>query len=68
MYNASGGDLPYQDGNRGRDELPKEIVPNQFGASFSEKAVRHAFIRKVYLILMVQLLITLGIVSLFTFQ
>ncbi|XP_045110149.1 protein lifeguard 3-like isoform X1 [Portunus trituberculatus] len=68
VYNASSGDFPVQDGNRGREEVPKDMVPNQFGASFSDKAVRHAFIRKVYLILMVQLLITFLIVSLFTFH
>ncbi|GAA47285.1 fas apoptotic inhibitory molecule 2 [Clonorchis sinensis] len=34
-------------------------------ARFSDKSVRHAFIRKVYLILTAQLLVTCGIVSLF---
>ncbi|KAG0728424.1 Protein lifeguard 1 [Chionoecetes opilio] len=68
VYNASSGDFPIQDGNRGREEIPKDMVPNQFGGSFSDKAVRHAFIRKVYVILMCQLLITFGIVCLFTFH
>ncbi|XP_071529230.1 protein lifeguard 3-like isoform X3 [Panulirus ornatus] len=68
VYNASSGGFPVQDGNRG-DGLPKEeVLPDQFGGSFSDKAIRHAFIRKVYLILMVQLLFTLCIVSLFTFH
>ncbi|XP_042207040.1 protein lifeguard 3-like isoform X2 [Homarus americanus] len=68
VYDASGGGFPIQDGNRG-DAVPKEeVLPDQFGGSFSDKAIRHAFIRKVYLILMVQLLITLCIVSLFTFH
>lgn len=64
-YNGSGGGMPIQDGAG----LPKDdVLPEQFGGSFSDKAIRHAFIRKVYLILMVQLLVTLGIVSLFTFH
>lgn len=37
------------------------------GAAFSEKAIRLGFIRKVYGILFVQLLITFGIVAIFTF-
>lgn len=36
------------------------------GGSFSDKAIRHAFIRKVYLILMLQLLVTFGFVCLFS--
>ncbi|GAB6031888.1 transmembrane BAX inhibitor [Chamberlinius hualienensis] len=39
-----------------------------FGSSFSDKNIRRAFVRKVYLILMVQLLFTFGIVALFFFQ
>ncbi|KAL3836677.1 hypothetical protein ACJMK2_022099 [Sinanodonta woodiana] len=35
--------------------------------SFSDKAIRRGFIRKVYLILTAQLLFTLGIIALFTF-
>lgn len=73
VYNASGGGFPIQDGagHRGGDAagVPKDdILPAQFGGSFDDKAIRHAFIRKVYLILMVQLLLTLIIVSLFTFH
>ncbi|XP_014679534.1 PREDICTED: protein lifeguard 2-like [Priapulus caudatus] len=40
----------------------------EFGDSFSDKAIRRAFIRKVYLILMVQLLITTGFIALFVFH
>lgn len=36
--------------------------------SFSEKSVRHGFIRKVYSILTIQLALTLGIVGLFTME
>lgn len=68
-YNASNGGL-IQPGQPPQTEpFPKDNeMPGQFGASFGDKAIRHAFIRKVYLILMCQLLITLGFVSLFTFH
>ncbi|GFY78044.1 protein lifeguard 1 [Trichonephila inaurata madagascariensis] len=39
-----------------------------FGGSFSEKNIRMAFIRKVYAILMVQLAITFGFISLFVYN
>ncbi|XP_068244220.1 protein lifeguard 1-like isoform X2 [Palaemon carinicauda] len=68
VYNASGGGFPIQDGNRDAGVPKDEVLPETFGDSFGNKAIRHAFIRKVYLILMVQLLVTLGIVSLFTFH
>ncbi|XP_071152449.1 protein lifeguard 2-like [Mytilus edulis] len=42
------------------------FADSPFGSSFSDKAVRMAFIRKVYLILMVQLLVTFGFVCLFS--
>ncbi|CAL1263715.1 unnamed protein product [Larinioides sclopetarius] len=40
----------------------------EFGGSFSEKNIRMAFIRKVYAILMVQLAITFGFISLFVYN
>ncbi|XP_071034899.1 protein lifeguard 1 [Parasteatoda tepidariorum] len=40
----------------------------EFGSSFSEKAIRMAFIRKVYSILMVQLAITVGFICLFIYN
>ncbi|MEE6488835.1 hypothetical protein FKM82_015402 [Ascaphus truei] len=39
---------------------------SQFG-SWDDKAVRHAFIRRVYAIITVQLLVTLGFIAIFTF-
>ncbi|CAL1270432.1 unnamed protein product [Larinioides sclopetarius] len=39
-----------------------------FEDSFSEKSIRHAFIRKVYSILMVQLAITTGFICLFIYE
>ncbi|XP_066969696.1 protein lifeguard 3-like isoform X2 [Macrobrachium rosenbergii] len=68
VYNASGGGFPIQDGNRDAGVPKDDVLPETFGGSFADKAIRHAFVRKVYLILMVQLLVTLGIVSLFTFH
>ncbi|KAI9556274.1 hypothetical protein GHT06_018848 [Daphnia sinensis] len=41
------------------------VIDNSF--SFSEKTIRMAFIRKVYAILMVQLAITVGCISVFVF-
>ncbi|XP_056409124.1 protein lifeguard 3-like, partial [Hyla sarda] len=38
----------------------------QFG-SWDDKVVRHAFIRKVYAIIALQLLVTVGIIAIFTF-
>jgi len=67
-YNASNGGL-IQPGQPQTEPFPKmDETPGQFGASFGDKAIRHAFIRKVYLILMCQLLVTLGFVALFTFH
>lgn len=77
VLNASGGGCPIQPGpgamgtpgmNAGFPKNDAEALPEHFGASFSDKAIRNAFIRKVYLILMAQLLVTLCFVSLFTFQ
>ncbi|KAK7481056.1 hypothetical protein BaRGS_00027692 [Batillaria attramentaria] len=42
-------------------------VAGNFSASFSDKAIRHAFIRKVYLILFSQLLVTFGFIAFFIF-
>jgi hypothetical protein len=39
-----------------------------FGASFGTKAIRTAFVRKVYAILMIQLLTTLTFIAWFMFQ
>ncbi|CAH1795293.1 unnamed protein product [Owenia fusiformis] len=58
---------------------PTEFVPHDAEAgltaeeeeqfsSFTDKAVRHGFIRKVYGILTLQLLVTMGIMALFMFQ
>ncbi|KAM5158344.1 protein lifeguard 2-like [Mantella aurantiaca] len=55
-------------GNKPDVEVPPEyIVGLQDTSPFSERAIRRAFIRKVYLTLTVQLIITFGIVFMFTF-
>ncbi len=41
------------------------ILPEGFGASFSERAIRARFVRKVYLILLSQLCVTFAIVATF---
>ncbi|KAK3788702.1 hypothetical protein RRG08_014956 [Elysia crispata] len=48
--------------------VPKHTEgPGQFGNSFSDKALRRGFIRKVYLILFTQLSVTFGVICLFIF-
>lgn len=54
MYGASYGDEALHDEPKGFD--------------FSDKTIRQGFIRKVYAILMCQLLLTLGVISLFLFH
>lgn len=45
-----------------------EAMEDGFGSSFSDKAIRMAFIRKVYGILMVQLAITVAFICLFIYE
>ncbi|XP_023295742.2 protein lifeguard 1-like [Lucilia cuprina] len=45
---------------------PEDLLSKQF--SFNEASVRKGFLRKVYLILMCQLIVTFGVVSLFLFH
>ncbi|GFO50034.1 protein lifeguard 1 [Plakobranchus ocellatus] len=47
--------------------VPKHNYEQQFGNSFSDKALRRGFIRKVYLILFTQLAVTFGVICLFIF-
>ena len=50
----------------GKDEptVDQESLPEGFGSSFSDKSVRMRFVRKVYSILLIQLLLTTGIIAL----
>jgi len=38
-------------------------IPDAFGSSFSEKAIRQGFIRKVYMILLTQLAVTTAFIA-----
>lgn len=69
-YNMSGGGSTYQPGQGGTDPKDDEdaLAASGLGNSFGDKAIRHAFVRKVYLILMLQLLVTVGVIALFTFH
>ncbi|XP_034030872.1 glutamate receptor, ionotropic, N-methyl D-aspartate-associated protein 1b (glutamate binding) isoform X2 [Thalassophryne amazonica] len=50
-------------------EDPPPFYENQdFGHSLDDKTIRRAFIRKVYLVLTAQLLVTFGFVAIFTFS
>jgi len=60
-YTAAGQAQPYP------TRTDPEVDELTVGNSFSDKSIRHAFIRKVYLILMVQLSVTVGIICLFIF-
>ncbi|XP_063222034.1 protein lifeguard 2-like [Bacillus rossius redtenbacheri] len=54
------------DSTRSRSSQPVTFVLDDF--VFNDMSVRRAFIRKVYSILMIQLLLTFGIISLFVFH
>jgi len=49
---------PYEDAIKG---------PEGFGSSFSDKAIRARFIKKVYSIILAQLLFTVGVIAVFAF-
>ncbi|XP_029460950.1 protein lifeguard 3 [Rhinatrema bivittatum] len=50
----------------GAEGYGPQVEAGGFG-SWDDKAVRHAFIRRVYLIITLQLLVTVGIIAIFTF-
>lgn len=68
-YNQNSAPYPVDGGNFPNQPPPySETSNDQFtSGSFSDKSVRRAFIRKVYLILSLQMAITLAIVCVFTF-
>ena len=51
----------------GKDDgdVEGDSLPEGFGSSFSDKSIRMKFVRKVYTILLIQLLVTTGIVAVF---
>ena len=50
----------------GKDDanVESEPLPEGFGSSFSDRSIRMKFVRKVYTILLIQLLTTTGIIAL----
>ncbi|KAG8544269.1 hypothetical protein GDO81_022810 [Engystomops pustulosus] len=63
QYSFLGGDGPKPD-----VEMPPEYTAGlEESNPFSERAIRRAFIRKVYITLTIQLIITFGLVFMFTF-
>jgi len=52
-------------GGKDNGNMEEEALPVGFGTSFSDKAIRMRFVRKVYSILLIQLAVTTGIVALF---
>lgn len=48
----------------GNNDFPTDIK----GFDFSEKSIRRAFVQKVYSILMVQLLVSVGFIALATYH
>jgi len=56
-------------GGKGRDKddetSVEDALPAGFGSSFSDKTIRMKFVRKVYSILLIQLLVTTAIIAVF---
>ena len=51
-------------GGKDNTVADQESLPEGFGSSFSDKNIRMKFVRKVYSILLTQLLLTTGIIAL----
>ena len=52
-------------GGKENGDVEAEVLPEGFGSSFSDRNIRMKFVRKVYSILLIQLLVTTGIVAVF---
>ena len=52
-------------GGKDNGDVEAEPLPQGFGSSFSDRSIRMKFVRKVYAILLIQLLVTTGIVAIF---
>ena len=59
--------MGYGGKGRGKDDEHEveDALPAGFGSSFSDKAIRMRFVRKVYSILLIQLLVTTAIIAVF---
>ncbi|GBM09633.1 Protein lifeguard 1 [Araneus ventricosus] len=64
--NQSGGQPGNYDVSSGDATFKEEIIPGWTG--FSDKAIRAVFVRKVYFILMLQLVFSLAVIALFVFE
>lgn len=66
LRDVGAGNVVYVVNQPGRSDVTED---NQiFGASFGNKAIRAVFVRKVYTILMLQLLTTIILIAWFMFQ
>ncbi|XP_029444725.1 protein lifeguard 1-like [Rhinatrema bivittatum] len=61
------GGVPTVEQSGLEDPAPEYCSPMEDSSQFSEKVLRRAFIRKVYLILAVQLALTVGIICMFIY-
>jgi len=52
-------------GGKDNGDVEDEALPAGFGSSFSDRSIRMKFVRKVYSILLIQLLVTTGIIAVF---
>ena len=52
-------------GGKENGDVEAEAMPEGFGSSFSDRNIRMKFVRKVYSILLIQLLVTTAIIAVF---
>ena len=52
-------------GGKDNGNMEEDALPQGFGSSFSDRSIRMRFVRKVYSILLIQLLVTTGIIAIF---
>ncbi|XP_070691394.1 protein lifeguard 1 [Pempheris klunzingeri] len=64
---AHNDDMAAAGGNQQYDQAPPGYSDGLEGSSFSDGAIRRGFIRKVYLTLMIQLLVTVGFICAFLY-
>ncbi|XP_019363517.1 PREDICTED: bax inhibitor 1-like [Gavialis gangeticus] len=67
QHQAAGEAMPNDRLAAVHDKPPAYQSPMEESSQFSDKAIRQAFVRKVYLILTVQLAVTVGIICIFIY-
>ncbi|XP_006035014.1 protein lifeguard 1 [Alligator sinensis] len=67
QHQAAGEGMPNDCLAAAHDKPPAYQSPMEESSQFSDKAIRQAFVRKVYLILTVQLAVTVGIICMFIY-